>query len=104
MEQSTLQLEKKYNKNGYIQIFIDGYWILEHKYIVEQFIGRELKKNEVIPHINSIKSDNRISNLMIFKSQKEHKSFENKVKQFGFTNPVIRKINSRWNEYINNEE
>lgn len=97
----TVEFEKKLNYNGYISIFIDGRWIYEHKYIVEQFIGRELKKGEVVHHINGIKTDNRISNLMLFKNQKEHQKFHLKIKQFKLTNPIIRQINNRWNEYQN---
>lgn len=96
-----LEFEKKYNSKGYILIFIDGIWRLEHKYIVEQFIDRKLKKEEVIHHINEIKTDNRISNLMLFNNQREHSKFHNKVKQFGLTNPIIKQINNRWLKYDN---
>jgi len=108
-EINTLFLEKirKINKQGYILIYVpehpnsnsQGYY-LEHRYAVELFIGRILTKKEVIHHLNSDKLDNCIENLMLFKSQKEHKSFENKIRQFGLTNPIKRQISERWNSYL----
>ncbi len=95
------EYQKKITDKGYVIIFINHKWMREHIYLVEQFIGRELNKGEVVHHINENIKDNRISNLMLFKSQKEHKSFENKRKRYGyFTNPMKRAINSRWNEYL----
>ena len=94
-------IKKKIDKKGYVLIKIYPLWIHEHRIVVENYIGRLLTKDETIHHLNSHKRDNRIENLMLFKSQKEHKSFENKVKQFGFTTPIKRQINERWKEFSN---
>lgn len=85
--------------NGYIQIKVNGIWINEHRYIVEEFIGRKLKEGETIHHINHNRMDNRIGNLFLFPNQNEHKSFENKVAQFGFTTPIFNQIKDRWNKF-----
>lgn len=97
--------DKIIDKRGYILIYApcnpfsrNGY-VLEHRLIVEQKINRLLTPNETIHHINGKKDDNRIDNLFLFKSQKDHKSFENQVQQFGFTQPILTKIKNRWNEY-----
>lgn len=70
--------------------------VKEHRLVVEKFIKRKLKKEEEVHHINGIKSDNRIDNLMLFKTKKEHISFHRKVQQFGFTRNIQRQIRERW--------
>jgi len=66
-------LNKKFrrykNEQGYIVILNapneKRYRILEHRLIMEKYLGRKLKKNEEIHHKNGIKDDNRIENLEI---------------------------------------
>lgn len=58
-------------KNGYV---------LEHRIIVENHIGRLLKNNEIIHHINENKKDNRIENLEITTPQKHPQKHTEKQK------------------------
>lgn len=93
----TIQFQRQITNKGYVKINVDFKWVYEHVYVVENFIKRELNNGECIHHIDSNKQNNNINNLMIFKCQADHKSFENKVKQFGFTKPILKQIKNRWN-------
>lgn len=52
-------------KDGYICVWNGEKYILEHRKVMEDYLGRKLKKEEQIHHINGIKNDNRIENLQI---------------------------------------
>ncbi len=57
------------NATGYVQ---------EHRLVLEQFLGRCLKKSETSHHINKNRLDNRLSNLILFRSHSIHLKFEYK--------------------------
>jgi len=79
---------KKKDSQGYIHLLkpehpfsdIKGY-ILEHRIIMEQKIGRYLNSKEVIHHINGIKNDNRIENLRLFRNDIEHRKYHRHLKK-----------------------
>ena len=66
---------------GYIMLYLpwhphstyDGY-IREHRAVMEEYLCRTLKREEHIHHKNGIKTDNRLSNL-ILTSNAEHPRF-----------------------------
>lgn len=70
---------RRINEQGYVEIYMPEYhhsrqngYVKEHIYVAEQTLGRELKfykvgdpNNEVVHHINGIKTDNSPGNLLV---------------------------------------
>jgi len=69
------------NTAGYVIIFKHNHpyqqqgCVKRSRLIVEKKIGRYLKPAEVVHHINGIKEDDRIENLIVFTSQSAHIRF-----------------------------
>ena len=61
----------KYIINGYYHLSNEGNEIAEHRFVMEQHLGRKLESTEIVHHINYDKLDNRIENLQIV-SRSEH--------------------------------
>ena len=53
-------------------------WKYYHRYLVEQKIGRELKREEQVHHINFDSGDNNIDNLLVI-SHKDHLKLHSQI-------------------------
>lgn len=60
--------EGSVNSDGYIRVrYPDGRRMLQHRYVMEQHLGRELRQGEYVHHKNGVRSDNRIENLELWR-------------------------------------
>ena len=57
---------------GYVKLFKKGHpnanplgYVFEHRFVISEKIGRPLLRSEVVHHINGVRSDNRIENLVL---------------------------------------
>lgn len=66
------------NREGYRMILRDRKVFKEHRYVMEQHLGRKLTRKEHIHHKNEIKTDNRIENLLIVTNESHRKEHTKK--------------------------
>jgi len=70
--------------------------IMEHRLVVADAMGRCLKRQEVVHHINRIKDDNRIQNLALV-SNKRHQQFTVLESRIDYLERLLRKNNLEFN-------
>lgn len=75
---------EKRRKDGYIGVYFPdhprssgGGYVMKHILVMERQIGRYIRDDEVVHHINHIRDDNRIENLMLM-GKREHMSMHMK--------------------------
>ncbi len=73
---------------GYRVVYIQGKRIREHRYIMEQMLGRSLQPIEHVHHKNGIRTDNRPENLQLL-TLVEHSTLT--CKEFGLIPPLVTK-------------
>lgn len=66
-------------KELYKRQFVNGQNCLEHRIIMEKYLGRKLKRTEHVHHINGNKLDNRIENLIVINASEHTRLHKTKL-------------------------
>lgn len=71
--------------SGYIKVWEPSQpprrrWVLEHRLVMERVLGRSLRQDEHVHHLNRDKTDNRLENLALVGSS-EHSAITNGLTQ-----------------------
>lgn len=82
---SAVYIGKSKNKggcimnSGYVLITVNGRRLLEHRYVMEQHIGRKLLRSEIVHHKDGNKIHNSIDNLELVESLGLHNKMHAEV-------------------------
>lgn len=67
---------KHIDEHGYVRISIGKKnWRYEHRLVMEKHIGRSLKHEEHVHHIDGVKTNNSLSNLLLLPNARAHSKF-----------------------------
>lgn len=67
-----------------------GKYVLEHRLVMEKYLGRYLKPKESVHHIDGNKLNNSITNLKLFSTESEHQKHHHKLKTASRTKHCAR--------------
>lgn len=72
-------IPKPFLMGGYIQLRIEGKTIQLHRIIMGKHLGRKLRRDEVVHHIDGDKLNNDIKNLYLCKDRKTHRKIHGSI-------------------------
>jgi hypothetical protein len=68
--QRTRGSDRRINNDGYVVVYAPDHpnawvtgWILEHRKVMADLLGRPLRRDEIPHHRNGVRTDNRLENL-----------------------------------------
>lgn len=64
----TRRKGQKQTAHGYVTVWVGNKQVMEHRHVMEQMIGRPLRREETVHHKNGNRSDNRPENLELWSS------------------------------------
>lgn len=83
-----------HSKTGYMVGYVDRVLYYQHRYIMEQHLGRTLSSKETVHHINGDKTDNSLENLELI-SASEHARLHT-VEKNTKNKQHVKAANTRW--------
>lgn len=83
------------NHSGYTEVYVGedeakiygrnkGKYVMQHRKVMQDHIGRPVERGEIIHHIDGDKNNNDISNLYLCKSLSKHRDIHNQLERFAF--------------------
>lgn len=90
----------KYPKKKYKHKFLNGKTVLEHRYIMENYLHRKLKTNEHVHHIDGNGLNNNLENLILLNAS-DHARMTIKKEFSNITKTNIKMVE---NKKVTNEE
>ena len=65
LDSRAVVFNRQFENNGYVHVRRDGGYKRRNREVAEQKIGRKLRDDEIVHHINGVKTDDRPENLHV---------------------------------------